>query len=489
MSNAAPSGRPIFAGVEASGTIPLEYRFSHARNGNRHLVVVFANLNAPGEWGWANGVLDKTRSNILWIRDQFDGENSYYLCKGMDFSLERSVIELISRVMNSLSLTPDDCTMFGSSKGGTAALYFGLKYGFKNVVASVPQFLIGTFVKESMPGAARLMMGEVTDEKVRILDSVLPDVVRHGGNLEANVYLISSPQDEQYTRHVEPFLGLFQGYRNFNFIFNDSPLIASHGKVTLRNLPTMMGLLNLLVDGITPRIGVVRNGNEQPERDTSAIDAYLKATSQVRGDSFPPPVVSMPMAHQEVPGNAVRFMGTAPGAVRISLWENGKYLGSPQVRADGSWTWELGKPWAKGKHVVRLFAVDANKYHSGRTEVVFTAVDQVSAPVPAQPHAPVVTVPAAYQQVPGPVVGFMGFAPGALRVEFLENGVSLGSSNVAADGSWAWESGWSWNEGEHAVEVFSLDAAGIESQRASVVFTVVNTFAVAAPDQYYSPRF
>ncbi|WP_411088561.1 hypothetical protein [Streptomyces sp. 061-3] len=489
MSNAAPNGRPVFSGVEASGSVPIEYRFSHAKNGNRHLVVVFANLNAPGEWGWANGVLDKTRANILWIRDQFDGQNSYYLCKGMDFSLERSVIELISRVMNALALTPDDCTMFGSSKGGTAALYFGLKYGFRNVVASVPQFRIGTFVKESMPGAARLMMGEVTDEKVHILDSVLPNVVRAGTYRDANVYLISSPQDEQYTHHVEPFLGLFQGYTNFNFVYNDSPLIASHGKVTLRNLPTMMGLLNLLVDGITPRIGVVSNGQEQPERDTSAIDAYLSSTSQMRGDTFPAPVVSTPVSHQELPGNAVRFVGSALGAVRVSMWENGKYLGSPQVLPDGSWSWAPEKTWARGKHVIRLFAVDANKFHSARTEVVFTALDPAFAPTPNLPAAPVVTAPVAHQQVVGAAVGFMGYAQGAAQVSFRENGTPLGVAPVGPDGSWSWEAGWAWPEGPHNVEYVAVDAAGNESPRSLHAFTVVNTFAVPANASYVEPRY
>ncbi|MET7788350.1 hypothetical protein ABZS93_17320 [Streptomyces sp900116325] len=500
MSNAAPNGRPVFSGVEASGSVPIEYRFSHAKNGNRHLLVVFANLGAPGEWGWANGVLDKTRANILWIRDQFDGQNSYYLCKGMDFSLERSVIELISRVMNALSLTPDDCTMFGSSKGGTAALYFGLKYGFRNVVASVPQFRVGTYVKESMPGAARLMMGEVTDEKVHILDSVLPSVVGSGTYRDANIYLISSPQDEQYTRHVEPFLGLFQGYTNFNFVYNDSPLIASHGKVTLRNLPTIMGLLNLLVDGIAPRIGVITNGQEQPERDTSAIDSYLSSTSQMRGDTFSAPVVSTPVPHQEVPGNAVRFVGSAPGAVRVSMWENGKYLGSSQVLPDGSWSWAPDRTWAGGKHVIRLFAVDANKFHSARTEVAFTVQAQGS-PSPG-PHAasggqfpgqqtatpsapaPVISVPAPGQQVPGPVIGLMGYAQGAVHVEFMEEGMPLGMAPVAPDSSWSWESGWSWTEGPHTVECHAVDMGGNKSQRTAVTFSVVNAYASPAPAQH-----
>src|SRR3954468_18136748 len=127
MSNAPAKGRQVIQGIDASGGRPVEYRFSHAKNGNRHLTVVFANIFAPDDYGWATGVLDNLRSNILWIRDRFDGKNTYYLCHGMDFSVERSVIGLISTVVESLGLTPGDVTLWGSSKGGSAALYFGLR--------------------------------------------------------------------------------------------------------------------------------------------------------------------------------------------------------------------------------------------------------------------------------------------------------------------------------------------------------------------------
>lgn len=491
MSDADPNARRVFSGVEASGAHPLEYRFAHAKNGNRHLVVVFANLNAPGEWGWANGVLDKTRANILWIRDQFDGHNSYYLCKEMDFSLEQSVIGLISRVMNALELTPDQCTMYGSSKGGTAALHFGLRYGFRNIVASVPQFRIGTFVRESMPGAARLMMGEVTEEKVQLLDSVLADTVRTSTNRDANIYLISSPQDEQYARHVEPYLGLFQGYANFNFVYNDSPLIAGHGKVTLRNLPTMMGLLNLLVDGVTPRIGVVSNGGEQPGRDTSAIDAYLKATSQIQAEAFAAPVVTLPGGQQEIPGNQVRFAGRAPGAVRVSMWENGKYLTSPPVEPDGSWSWEPEKTWSPGRHVIRLFAVDARKFHSERTEIVFTALPPATARAPRPPAAPILTAPVPHQQLQGPSVLFTGFADHGTQIVLRMEGSVLGTTLTGPDGSWFWEPDWTWPEGPHTLECLAVDRAGLESAATPAAFTVAGAPGGFAPAHapYAQPRY
>ncbi|MGP3683757.1 Ig-like domain-containing protein [Streptomyces sp. IBSNAI002] len=487
MSSTAKNERRVITGVDPSGPVPVEYRFSHAKNGSRHLVVVFANLNAPDEYGMGGGILENVRSNILWIRDSFDGANSYYLCKGMDFGIEQSVAGLIARVMNALSLTPDQCTMFGSSKGGSAALHFGLKFGYRNIIASAPQFRIGTFVVSAMANAARAMMGEVTEDKVRFLDSVLPEVVRGSANRAANIYLVSSPQDRQYPIHIEPFLGLFQGYENFNFIFNDSPLISGHDKVTTRNIPSLVSLLNLVSHGITPRIGAVRNGLEEPKRDTSAIDAYLSATSQVRGDDFPAPVVLMPAADERLPARAIRFAGSAPGAVRVSIWENGKFQASPPVGPDGSWIWERETPWAKGRHVVRLFGVDADNFHSGRTEVVFTATDEPAGA--AQPPVLSVTSPVPGQQVQGPAVRFTGLAPGAVRVDFQERGAGLGTCEVTADGAWTWDPAFAWNEGDHVVEAVAVDAAGNASAWASVPFALMNAYIVPTQGGYTATRY
>ncbi|GAA2279552.1 hypothetical protein GCM10010415_55040 [Streptomyces atrovirens] len=378
MSDAAAKGRPTVQGIDTSGPCPVEYRFAHARNGNRHLTVVFANIFAPDDYGWATGVFNSLRSNILWIRDLFDGQNTYYLCKGMDFSVERSVIGLISKVMTSLGLSPGDVTLWGSSKGGSAALYFGLRYGFRNIVASVPQLRIGTFVRDVYPQVGRHMLGEtMPDDNVGVLDAVLPDLLTSGVNPEANIYMVSSPQDEQYSTQVEPFLGLLQRYRNFNFVFSESPFITGHGKVTQRNTPPLLGIAYLLVEGIAPRLGLTRHGYEEPDADKSGIEAYLKSTSVVQ-ESFAAPVVTLPEARAVLPPEAVRFAGYAPGAVRVSIWQNGKYLASAPVGADGGWVWDRGSQWNTGEHMVRLFAVDPNGYQSERTDVRFTVARYVT---------------------------------------------------------------------------------------------------------------
>ncbi|MFE3167305.1 hypothetical protein [Streptomyces sp. NPDC059224] len=506
MPPAPSNGRQLLTGIEASGAFPVEYRFAHAQKGNRHLVVVFANFSAPADYGWSNGVFDKLRANILWIRDSFAGSQSYYLCREMDFALEQSVIGLISKVMTALGLTTDSVTLWGGSKGGSAALYFGLKYGFRNIVAIAPQLAVGTYVKTVHPRVARFMLGEaVPEENVRIMDALIPDLARSGVHRSANIYLVSSAQDDQYPVQVEPYLGLFQHYENFNFVFSDSPHIADHTQVAGRNVPLLMGIVNFLIDGIAPRLGFVRNGFEEPDRDRSAIDSYLSATATVRGADFPAPVVTAPAPRSQVRRDAVRFTGRAAGALRVIVWEHGKYLGQSDVGPDGTWSWELGRAWSKGEHPVKIYAVDAVGYQSGRTEVRFTAVDSVPGPAtPTSPGAPapmvstvgpsatapVVLEPVAHEQVLDSHVVFSGSAAGAVQVGFRENGMLLSGAPVAANGGWTWESGWPWSEGPHVVDVFAVDGAGTESTVTRVPFTVMNVSAAAAsPVSYYGGSF
>ncbi|MFD7878816.1 hypothetical protein ACFV5G_32780 [Streptomyces sp. NPDC059766] len=489
MSESAAKGRPVIRGIDASGACPVEYRFAHARGGNRHLTVVFANIHAPDDYGWATGIFDNLRSNILWIRDRFDGGNTYYLCRNGDFGVEQSVIGLIQKVVKALGLTPADVTLWGSSKGGSAALYFGLKYGFRNIVASVPQLRIGTFVRDEYPRTGRHMLGEtMPQDTVRLLDSVLTDLLASEANPGAHLYLVSSPQDEQYATQIEPYLGLLQQYPNFNFLFSESPHITGHGKVTQRNTPPLLGIACLLVEGISPRLGVTRHGYEEPDADRSGITDFLTSTSVVR-DRLAPPVVTVPLPQEPLPVTGVALTGRAPGAVRVSIWKNGEYLGSAPVGDEGDWTWRSERSWSAGEHTVRLFAVDRSGIQSRRTDVTVTTSDRTTVP-----DAPDITPPGQYldaegarvvllppllhtpepgQQLLATSIRFTGASNAATHVGFRENGVLLGSCPVAHDGRWLWNADHDWLPGTHTVEVVAANEAGEASPPATLTFAVI----------------
>ncbi|WP_367047276.1 hypothetical protein [Streptomyces sp. Je 1-332] len=467
-----PHRRHVYTGTDTSGAVPVDYRFRHSRNGIRHLVVVFANYDAPDDYGWSNGVLDQQRANVLWIRDQFDGHRSYYLCRDTDFAIEQSVLAVLHRFLDMLSLTPADCTLLGSSKGGTAALRFGLAHGFGNIVAVAPQFAIGSYVRDLHPRTARYMMGgPPSDDAVAELDALLPDTVRGTPHTDANIYVFSAVSDAQYRTQIKPHLMLFERCTNFNFVLSESVFVPDHTQVARRNVPAVLGLLNLLTDGMAPRIGFARNGFEDPQGDRSAVEEYLAATSDPPRTWVPRPRVTTPPAGQRSPGAALRFAGTAHNAKRVHFWEDGRRLGDCPVRPDGSWSWTPGHAWPKGPHTVRVFAQHADGAESERTDVVVTVLDTL--------RPPEVTVPGDGAPVPVDTLRIEGRAPGAERVQLWEHGRQLGEAGVTVDGSWTWRPTTPMAAGEHIVKAFAVDRVGTETARTEARFTAASTAANA----------
>lgn len=82
--------------------------------------------------------------NKLYILDDFGCRASYYLCENRDFYIERSVISLIKQIVRDNNI--NHVISCGSSKGGYAAIYYGIKYGFDSIIAGSPQYLLGDYL-------------------------------------------------------------------------------------------------------------------------------------------------------------------------------------------------------------------------------------------------------------------------------------------------------------------------------------------------------
>ncbi|MFG3351159.1 hypothetical protein [Streptomyces sp. NPDC048001] len=217
--------------------------------------------------------LDGVLCNVLRIRDHFDGGASYYVARDMDFSVSESIQELIEDHIRRLGLTKDEVTLLGTSKGGAAALYYGLKYEYKNIVSSTPQYFLGSYSKgHGQLGDAVLGEGQ-SDESVAIMDSVMKDLLDKEVDFKRNIYLISSPNDYQYDQEVKHYLPGLRAYENFNFLFLDSPTVQEHYQVTRQALPSVWSIVHALSEGFTPRIGEVRigAGSQDPDKATEYL--------------------------------------------------------------------------------------------------------------------------------------------------------------------------------------------------------------------------
>ncbi|WP_165986591.1 hypothetical protein [Streptomyces sp. YIM 98790] len=270
MSESLPALSPNYAvtntwafreGVERHGRWTVEYQFRPARGHHPHLLVVFASVGT--EWGFGNQ-LDQVQCNILRIRDRFDGGTSYYVARDMDFGVQQAVQAVIRGRAERLGLDPrEQVTLLGHSKGGSAALLHGVKYGYRNIVMSTPQYYLGSYShNHGNLGASVLGAGQPAGS-VAAMDRVLPDLLERETDFDRNVYLLSSPADYQYEQEVRPMLPALRKYENFTFLFLRSPAIRRHEEVVRQGMPLVWSIVHSLTEGVVPRLGELEIGTDR----------------------------------------------------------------------------------------------------------------------------------------------------------------------------------------------------------------------------------
>ncbi|WP_181149863.1 accessory Sec system protein Asp2 [Arthrobacter sp. MYb227] len=244
--------------IFTSNGIPITYKFRKAKQDRKHLTVIFSGFRKKQTYDFDGAAIQGLRGAILWIQDYFNDDFSYYLySKNQD--LTDTVYSLIASKMESMGLEKIHVTLAGFSKGGSAALYYGAKYGFNNILSTVPQFKIGSYLSQNMPAVLDSML-EAHSERISQLDELLPSTLESDRQLSKNIYLFTSPADDQFKTEVLPHLHLFEKYHNFNYIETDSPLVRQHDRVTWYNVPLILSIFYALAEGAAPRFGSVRNG-------------------------------------------------------------------------------------------------------------------------------------------------------------------------------------------------------------------------------------
>lgn len=242
-------------GVFESGDIQLEYRLRYPSKDRRHLIVVFSG-GFVGGYDFGGESFTRLNCAILWIRDEL---NTYYIQHEGNTEYQVAVQSLIGRTMQELVLEKSDVTFLGLSKGGTGALFHGLKYDFKNIVVSVPRLHPARGNIESRPEIVRGLLGNDSRDAIKEFDCILPNLLKTAGK-EKNIYLFTSTEDAQYQTDILPNIEDFRKYENFNVVVTSSPNVQRHEDVSLYNIPIISSVISMLIDGIVPRYGEVVNG-------------------------------------------------------------------------------------------------------------------------------------------------------------------------------------------------------------------------------------
>ena len=189
--------------------IPIHYILRKRKS--RILLVIFSALNTEGPRYSYLSVARFLRVNQLFIRDDFAGLGTYYLGPDKSNAVESEVLELIQGT--AANLGTEHIVFAGSSKGGTAALFFGLQFPGSIIAAAAPQYYIGDYtriVKKLHPSVPYILgktADEMTEDDIRWLNTRVSEKIQSDAFAKTQkCYLHCSRKDATFELHVQPLM-------------------------------------------------------------------------------------------------------------------------------------------------------------------------------------------------------------------------------------------------------------------------------------------
>lgn len=195
----------------STGSREVKYVLEEAKYNKDYLIVVFSGFapitaKSPYRYNYIR-TLRQIDANKLFILDKEGPRGSYYLGKAMTFDFEKDVIALIEAMMKKLNIDHQHVIMGGTSKGGSAALYYALKYKMGRAIVGAPQTKIANYIlsiKIENEGTAEYILGDRKNKaNIQALNRLIYEQLET--NNETRLSILSSEHDNQYSGHIIPF--------------------------------------------------------------------------------------------------------------------------------------------------------------------------------------------------------------------------------------------------------------------------------------------
>jgi len=178
--------------------------------------------------------------------------------------------------------------------------------------------------------------------------------------------------------------------------------------------------------------------------------------------------------------------GTGEPGTTITVYDNGKAIGTTKVDADGKWTFTPSTALADGPHALTATATDAAGNTSPASGTVSFVVDTLA------PQAPVIT---SVTDDVNPNTGSVGnggstndarptltgTAEANSTVTLYDKGVFIGTVKADATGKWTFTPEGNLGEGSHQFTAKATDAAGNTGAASGGYVVIVDTSAPVVP--------
>lgn len=186
-----------------NSNLGIRYYFKKAifNNKDKLLIVFSAFSNDKPKYNYIN-TLSTYDCNKLYILDNYGSKGAYYLGLNGNLEIETAVMSLISKIVAENNIRFNNIISIGSSKGGTAALYYGMKYNFGNIIVGAPQYKIGTYLCDL---SIKTYADEIFGDRSIANRIKYDNLIRLICNNKSKIYLLTSDGDNQYDRVLKSF--------------------------------------------------------------------------------------------------------------------------------------------------------------------------------------------------------------------------------------------------------------------------------------------
>lgn len=190
-------------------------KYLYENNHSDSLIIVFSGFPSDGKpkYNYVRTLLGFKNIDKLFILDDFGHRGSYYLLEdGKD--TPRILVKALIEYINSRRRGGyKSIYTMGSSKGGTAAIYFGLQCNAKGVYSGACQYYIGDYLNR--PQFAPIVVGmtgeEPTKDVIDSLNDIMPKQLRDHARTKTIIHLLYSKDEHTYKEHT---VGLLKDLRN-----------------------------------------------------------------------------------------------------------------------------------------------------------------------------------------------------------------------------------------------------------------------------------
>lgn len=200
------------------GAHSVKYLFMPAERPSKFLTVAFSGFNgeeANGKPPHYNYVkhLKNINCHRLFIIDECNGHPCYYLGNNKQLDYDVTVASLIFKIANQNNIPSKNIITCGSSKGGSAAVYFALKYNFGHLIAGGFQFKVGDYLYNINKYTRNVVLKSITGgneiNDKEYLNSIYHDLVLNG-KYNTNINLHIGSGDAHYDSHMIPFTNVLK---------------------------------------------------------------------------------------------------------------------------------------------------------------------------------------------------------------------------------------------------------------------------------------